>query len=126
MMAQDRERSPLPLPISPDRLASVRDASLTHAERELYRWVLLRFAAGEGVMGADYVAAGERLGLSPEQATDRLEEVDLVVRDAVSRNVRCAYPFSGVPTPHRVRLVEQDESLYAMCAVDALGIPFML
>ena len=60
MMTEDRERSPLPLPISSDRLASVRDASMTEAERELYRWVLLRFPAGDSVTGADGQSNGLR------------------------------------------------------------------
>ncbi|MGH7253855.1 MAG: alkylmercury lyase family protein, partial [Nitrospiraceae bacterium] len=38
--------------------------------------------------------------------------------------VLAAYPFSAAPTPHRVRLV--DREVFALCAVDALGIPAML
>ena len=36
-----------------------------------------------------------------------------------------AYPFSNEPTAHRVQLAG-GPSVYAMCAIDALGMPFML
>ncbi|GAA1879985.1 hypothetical protein GCM10009753_04110 [Streptantibioticus ferralitis] len=39
--------------------------------------------------------------------------------------VRAAYPFSAVPTPHRVTIAGRTE-VWSMCAVDALGIPAML
>ena len=32
-----------------------------------------------------------------------------------------AYPFSGRPTPHRVRFADGHE-VHAMCALDALGV----
>ncbi len=35
------------------------------------------------------------------------------------------FPFSAVPTRHEVR-VGGDPSVFAMCAIDALGIPAML
>jgi len=38
--------------------------------------------------------------------------------------VAVAYPFSGTPTPHRVRL-DGLPAVYAMCAIDALGLPPM-
>ncbi|MFQ5684679.1 MAG: alkylmercury lyase family protein, partial [Candidatus Binatia bacterium] len=38
--------------------------------------------------------------------------------------VLAAYPFSSTPTPHRVRLMGRE--VFALCAVDALGIPAML
>ena len=36
-----------------------------------------------------------------------------------------AYPFSQPPTDHRVRL-DGEREVFAMCAIDALGVPFML
>ncbi len=38
--------------------------------------------------------------------------------------IRAAYPFSAVPTEHRVRI--GDVVVWSMCAIDALGIPAML
>jgi hypothetical protein len=65
---------------------------------------------------------------------------DLVQRDPQSGAIRAAYPFSGVPTAHRVTLlpppvqaehpadaaISAPVEVYAMCALDALGIPLML
>lgn len=55
---------------------------------------------------------------------------DLERRGSIHRNagdpfITHAYPFSNEPTQHRVRL-EGGPEVYAMCAIDALGMPFML
>jgi hypothetical protein len=39
--------------------------------------------------------------------------------------IRIAYPFSAEPTPHLVRIAGRTQ-VYAMCAIDALGIAAML
>jgi hypothetical protein len=60
---------------------------------------------------------------------------DLLQLDAATGRIRAAYPFSSVPTVHQVTLVpgpvgRRDEPtgqhVFAMCALDALGIPLML
>lgn len=58
----------------------------------------------------------------------RFHELDLLYLDPESHEIRLAYPFSTVPTKHRVRFRDWAEAkpVYAQCAVDALGIPFML
>jgi hypothetical protein len=54
---------------------------------------------------------------------------ELVLQDVIQRDVdgtiRAAYPFSGWPTGHQVHL-EGGPPLFAMCAIDALGLPFMV
>lgn len=52
-----------------------------------------------------------------------LAEVDLV-HLGHDGQVLVAYPFSGRPTGHAVRLVD-GPTVEAMCAIDALGIPYM-
>ena len=47
------------------------------------------------------------------------------MRDPATGAIVSLYPFSGVPTPHRVT-VAGGRPVSAMCAIDALGIPFML
>lgn len=81
-------------------------------------------------------------GQSPtvEQIRDRfslptLSEADAMVaaveragsihRDPGDGAITHAYPFSNEPTSHRVRLAGGPE-VFAMCAIDALGMPFML
>lgn len=49
---------------------------------------------------------------------------DFITLDEHGR-IRAAYPFSAVPTAHRVRLAGGTE-VWAMCAIDALGMPDML
>jgi hypothetical protein len=54
----------------------------------------------------------------------------LVRSGAIHRNpgdpaITHAYPFSNEPTAHRVQLAGGPD-VYAMCAIDALGMPFML
>jgi hypothetical protein len=53
----------------------------------------------------------------------RLSTADLVHRDGAGA-ITVAYPFSGTPTAHRVRLAGGPQ-VFAMCAIDALGIPRM-
>jgi alkylmercury lyase len=59
------------------------------------------------------------------KACRTLARHDLIIwRDDEARIIS-AYPFSGVPTAHQV-LMEGHTTVYAMCTIDALGIPFML
>jgi hypothetical protein len=67
------------------------------------------------------VAAGA--GLDPRAVLRRLAEDDLVAVDEAGQLV-AAYPFSPTPTAHVVEV--GGVRMYAMCAVDALGIPAML
>ena len=54
---------------------------------------------------------------------------ELVLQDVIQREtdgtIRAAYPFSGRPTAHQVHL-EGRPPLFAMCVIDALGLPFMV
>jgi hypothetical protein len=64
------------------------------------------------------------LELDPQSALAALAAADLVHTDLAAGRVRVAYPFSGTPTAHRVELTDSPP-VYAMCALDALGIPQM-
>jgi hypothetical protein len=116
----------LPIAVNRDRLGGRRAAKLSEPERELYRAILRRFASGKVVRRADLETAAHDAGLPVDAALARLEELDLMMREASTGDVRCAYPFSGTSSPHVVRLAGQERAVHAMCAVDALGIPFML
>lgn len=54
----------------------------------------------------------------------RLAREDLVHHDLATGAILVAYPFSGRPTPHRARF--DGREVYAMCAIDALGMAPML
>lgn len=102
------------------RGVAARQAELPRTARQVHRAVLSAFlATGQAPHCADL-----RLpeGISAAEAFDRLDEVDLVHLD--HGRVSVAYPFSGRPTAHLVRL-DDGAPMYAMCAIDALGIPLM-
>jgi alkylmercury lyase len=99
-----------------------RQAELPGPLRELHRAVLRRFLQTGGPPAAGWVAgAAAGLGLSGSAMAD-LEAADLV--HAADGVVGVAYPFSGTPTRQQVEL-DGFPAVYAMCAIDALGIPAM-
>jgi hypothetical protein len=106
--------------IPPAKLGQARRARLTGSERELYVWILRRFATDGRPRSEEVHAAAERLGLDAEQAFATLAREDLVHRGS-DGELTVAYPFSGRPTAHRVRFAGGQE-VDAMCAIDALGI----
>lgn len=110
--------------IPPERRGAARAARLTVAERALYHWILRRFAAGIAPGAAAVRAEAVREGLDPDRALSTLAAEDLVHANEHGE-ITVAYPFSGRPTAHRVR-IDGGPELHAMCAIDALGIAAML
>jgi hypothetical protein len=92
---------------------AVRAAGLTRSERASYRRVLEHF-----------VKAASPLDPPSTDTLARVIERDLLQTDGNGR-VTVAYPFSAAPTRHRV-VLSDGRDYYAMCAIDALGIPYML
>ena len=82
-----------------------------------------------------YLSAGRAPSLSElSEATDldaqnvrrllqRLRKRDLVVLSDDGERITGAYPFTDNKTEHRVTV--GDQTVYAMCAIDALGIGYM-
>lgn len=119
----------------PETLIHVcRSAWLAPAAYALYRAILLTFPErGRPLSPHELETLGEHLGIDLEATLHDFARQDLVQRDAITGAISAAYPFSGVPTAHRVHLDPQPRSggeavaeLYAMCAIDALGVPLML
>ncbi len=104
---------------------SERLARLTPAERKLYRWILRTFAAGQKPEVETLCDVASGLDIDVEEAMAKFAEEDLVHQDSSTGEILVAYPFSGRATAHRVRL-GVDREVDAMCAVDALGMPYML
>jgi hypothetical protein len=99
-----------------------RQAALPGPLRELHRAVLRQFLQTGDPPAAGWIAGtAAGLGLT-YAAVAELEAADLV--HAADGVVRVAYPFSGMPTRQRVEL-DGFPAVYAMCAIDALGIPAM-
>jgi hypothetical protein len=100
-----------------------RQAALAAPARDLHRAVLRRFLDTGAAPALDWVReAASELGLG-DPAVAELQAADLVHLDGGV--VTVAYPFSGTPTRQQVEL-DGFPALYAMCAIDALGLPAMV
>lgn len=112
----------------PDGIKTVADrlsaARLNPQEDQVRCYVLRSFALGTTPR---VMTLAEWCRIPPVQIREilrRLTAMDLLLLDATGETVLAAYPFSATPTPHRVRLVGRE--VFALCAVDALGIPALL
>jgi alkylmercury lyase len=105
-----------------DGSIAARQERLPGPLRDLHRAVLRRFLATGAPPTARWLRqAAQDQGLDAT-ALDELSAADAV--HLVNGLVAVAYPFSGTATPHRVEL-EGLPAVYAMCAIDALGLPAM-
>jgi alkylmercury lyase len=105
--------------------SAARQAGLADGLRRLHQAILGYFLEAGGPPGRSWLDdTAARLGLDPAGARAGLAAADLMHVNGDSGRVQVAYPFSGVPSGHRVRLSGGRE-VWAMCAVDALGIPQM-
>jgi hypothetical protein len=93
------------------------------AARAVHRAVLQAFAVTGAPPGRPdlVLAAG---GADPDRLLAELHEHDVIRLDERGA-IRAAYPFSARPTAHVVD-IDGGPSVYAMCAVDALGMSAML
>jgi hypothetical protein len=55
---------------------------------------------------------------------DALSNKEVIRLDSGSRRILDAYPYSSIPTRHRVRLANGTE-IFSMCAIDAFYVPFL-
>ncbi|HEX9539397.1 MAG TPA: alkylmercury lyase family protein [Streptosporangiaceae bacterium] len=99
-----------------------RQARLPAPLRDLHRAVLRRFLETGAAPTARWVRQTALDTGLDASAVDELQAADAIhVSNGI---VTVAYPFSGIPSPHRVRL-DGLPPVYAMCAIDALGLPAM-
>jgi hypothetical protein len=109
-----------------------RSARLMPAAYQFYCAILRRFPARGGPPDHTQLRQLARRFAVPLAATlADMAAQDLIQLDATTGGIRAAYPFSGLPTPHRVLLAPDaqevaEQQVFAMCALDALGIPLML
>jgi hypothetical protein len=103
------------------------NADLTYEEEQVRRAILEAFAADGTSPTVDDIIV--RIPVLEAQEITRicraLADKDLIVWDDVCQCVHSAYPFSGLPTSHTVHL-QEGPTIFALCAVDALGMPVML
>ncbi|GAD83341.1 alkylmercury lyase [Nocardia asteroides NBRC 15531] len=110
-----------------DELSSQRDDArpANPVERAVHHAILRGFAERgrpPTAMEISEVVAGQYVSIA--SVLRRLHETD-VIRLNGDGEIASAYPFSGTPTPHRVQIID-GPIVYAMCAVDALGLAAML
>ncbi len=104
--------------------ARARAAPLDPAQRAVHQAILRHFAAAGRPptrAGLDAVTADPARTAA---ALAELHDLDAIRLDLAGRIV-VAYPFSATPTRHRVR-IDGRTDVYAMCAIDALGMAAML
>lgn len=102
-----------------------RLAPVTGGLRAVQHAVLRSFATtGHAPGSADLGQVALAFGRDSREVLADLAAEDFLTLDDQGR-IRAAYPFSAVPTAHRIRLPDGAET-WAMCAIDALGIPDML
>jgi hypothetical protein len=109
-----------------DIVARLARAQLGRKEDDARKAILRGFAEEGRAPNVHELA--HVLGVAVEsvrEACRTLAGHDLLVWRDDEMCIVSAYPFSRLPTAHQV-LIEGDRTLYAMCAIDALGIPFML
>ncbi|MGH3738393.1 MAG: alkylmercury lyase family protein [Micromonosporaceae bacterium] len=109
----------------PEAGLAVTVAALAPEVRRVHLAVLSRYAETGRPPTVDELArlvGGD--GADPAAVLAELTERDVVLVNGAGL-VTSAYPFSTLPTAHRVRW-EGGPEVYSMCAVDALGISAML
>ncbi len=61
-----------------------------------------------------------------KEILNELDRFDAIHLDEIKSNIVAAYPFSSVATSHKVSFKRKEfKRVFAMCAIDALGINFM-
>ena len=103
----------------------IRSTPLEADEAMVHQAILRRFAArGTPPSRADLSVVVAEGGRPIGDILSALHRVD-AIRLAPDGRIVVAYPFSARSTRHRVRIADQID-VFAMCAIDALGISPML
>jgi Alkylmercury lyase len=97
---------------------------VTPAARAVHKAILRSFATTGRAPDRATLAEVAPGGREPEVLLRELHDRDVVRFDEQGR-IHAAYPFSAVPTAHRVTIAD-GPTVFAMCAIDALGIADML
>ena len=105
-------------------LSHQRQQALPAPLRELHQVILQEFTTrGRAPARTELAPIAARLDLAVDAALADLAASDLVI-PGDDGEIHVAYPFSTTPTGHQVELTG-GPTVFAMCAIDALGIPAM-
>jgi hypothetical protein len=103
-----------------------RAGRLSDPARRVHRAVLASFTAtGRPPPAAEIDRLIRAQDGDPGRVRSELTEADLLAFTPDGK-IRAAYPFSPAPTPIRVTWNGGPPAVYAMCAIDALGMSAML
>lgn len=123
-----RISSPARLGLNPDVCQldlAQRVAALSAPARTFHRAVLRAFlGSGHAPTLAELRPVARQIGVGLERVLAELVVHDVIQR-AADGAIQVAYPFSSVSTPHQVE-INDVLTVFAMCAIDALGLPFMV
>ena len=115
-------------PVVPDavgRAGRGRSAPVDGGLRAVHQRVLRAFAeTGRPPSVAELDEAAAPFGTDARTVLGQLHAADFLRLDAGGA-ISAAYPFSATPTSHVVR-IEGGPAVFAMCAIDALGVAAML
>ncbi|HLZ69959.1 MAG TPA: alkylmercury lyase family protein [Dehalococcoidia bacterium] len=110
----------------PNRWWRVKGAGLGDGELGVLRAILHGFLErGQPPAPAELRSVADAAGVGLDTALAELVRHDMLVTAAADGAILGAYPFSAVPTEHRVAILGR-ATVFAMCAIDALGIPYMV
>ncbi|MFD5514144.1 alkylmercury lyase family protein [Streptomyces sp. NPDC127051] len=102
-----------------------RRAPAERGLRAVHQAVLRHFADTGTAPAPDLLEpVAAQAGRTAREVLGELAAEDFLTLDEAGQ-IRAAYPFSAVPTRHRVR-IDGGAEVWSMCAIDALGIPPML
>ena len=102
-----------------------RALPLDRVAKAAHQSILRAFATtGRPPAASDLDSVTTGTGRGSQEVLASLHEVD-AIRLAPDGQIAVVYPFSAVPTRHRVRIGDREDD-YAMCAIDALGISSMV
>ena len=105
-------------------VTSRRVAQVSPTARTLHKAILRGFATMGHPPDGDQLADVTASTGEVTQVLRELHDHDVVRLDDHGR-IRAAYPFSAIPTAHAVT-IDGGPTVWAMCAIDALGIAEML
>jgi hypothetical protein len=103
--------------------------TLTREEDQVRRFILIQTPIMGRIQSIDELmeSFNQILKQEMEIILDRLDQMDYIHLNQERTAIESSYPFSGIETSHIVTLKKEGyKKVYAMCAVDALGVCFML
>ncbi|MCC5909039.1 MAG: hypothetical protein JJT76_01205 [Clostridiaceae bacterium] len=100
-------------------------SNLNLKERAVRKCLIEHVLENKASCGSRHIASKLKMGVEELEATmDSLIEKNAIVTDE-NKNVQFIYPVSTLPTEHKV-ILQDGRWLYAMCAIDAMGVAFTL